>query len=95
MLLGSRYNTVMKLVFLASSFGVLYMMTLQPVVKNTYDKTQDTFRIAFLIVPCAGLALLINQEFTVLEVRPLELIFGLKRINEMEGKQVEGCGGCI
>eukprot|EP00884_Botryococcus_braunii_P022670 jgi/Botrbrau1/9087/Bobra.178_2s0018.2 len=64
----SVYNTVMKLVFLVSSFGILYMMTLQPVVKNTYDKSQDTFRIAFLIIPCAGLALLINQEFTVLEV---------------------------
>lgn len=59
----------MKIVFLVSSFGILYMMTLQPGVKNTYDKSQDTFRITFLIVPCAVLATLVNHEFTPLEVR--------------------------
>ena len=42
-------------------------------VRNTYDKEQDTFRVLFLIVPCAVLALLINQERSTLEVRGYRL----------------------
>lgn len=38
-------------------------------VKQTYDKEQDTFRYAFLIAPCALLALVVNHKFTVTEVR--------------------------
>lgn len=39
------------------------------VVKQTYDKEQDTFRYAFLIAPCALLALVLNHKFTLTEVR--------------------------
>ena len=36
--------------------------------KATYDKTHDTFRIEFLIIPSALLALLLNHDFELLEV---------------------------
>lgn len=65
---GHRYNTVMKLVFLGTSFSIIYFMRFHRVVRNTYDKEQDTFRVMFIIIPCAVLALLINQERSALEV---------------------------
>lgn len=58
----------MKLVFLGTSFSIIYFMRFHRVVRNTYDKEQDTFRSIFIVVPCAVLALLINQERSVLEV---------------------------
>lgn len=64
----SWYNTVMKLVFLASSGTIIYLMRFHRVVKLTYDKEQDTFRYLFLILPCLALACLLNNEMTVLEV---------------------------
>jgi ER lumen protein retaining receptor len=36
--------------------------------RATYDRNHDTFRIEFLILPSAVLALLWNHEFSVLEV---------------------------
>jgi len=64
----SLYNTVMKLVFLASSFSIIYYMRYHKQVKATYDREQDTFRVVFLVVPCLVLALLINHEFTFMEI---------------------------
>lgn len=34
----------------------------------TYNKEEDNFRIELLIVPCAILAVLVNAQFTLLEV---------------------------
>lgn len=65
----SAYNTVMKLVFVAASYATVYLMYVK--FKATYDHNHDTFRIEFLLVPCFVLALLINHDFTVLEVRHL------------------------
>lgn len=36
--------------------------------KATYDHNHDTFRVEFLLLPAVVLALLINHDFTVLEV---------------------------
>ncbi len=38
----SLYNTVMKLFFLATAYGTLYLMYLK--FKATYDSNHDTFR---------------------------------------------------
>jgi len=62
----SVYNTVMKVFFLASSIGTVYLMFFK--FKATYDHNHDTFRIEFLLGPCVLLALLLNHEFTVMEV---------------------------
>nr|KAI5651780.1 ER lumen protein retaining receptor domain-containing protein [Phthorimaea operculella]KAJ2945949.1 hypothetical protein O0L34_g4866 [Tuta absoluta] len=62
----STYNTVMKLVFIVASYATVYLMYVK--FKATYDHNHDTFRIEFLLVPCLVLALLINHEFTLMEV---------------------------
>lgn len=41
-----RYNSLMKVVYIASSLLVLYYMRLHRVVRQTYDRKQDTFRQA-------------------------------------------------
>uniref|UniRef100_A0A6G5A7T5 Putative er lumen protein retaining receptor n=1 Tax=Rhipicephalus microplus TaxID=6941 RepID=A0A6G5A7T5_RHIMP len=64
----SPYNSVMKVVFLAASYGTLYLMYVK--FKATNDRNHDTFRIEFLLVPVCLLALLINHEFTPLETQP-------------------------
>ena len=62
----SVYNTVMKIIYLVCSFGTVYLMLVK--FKATYDSNHDTFRIEFLLIPVAGLACLVNHEFSVLEV---------------------------
>uniref|UniRef100_A0A023FMV4 ER lumen protein-retaining receptor n=1 Tax=Amblyomma cajennense TaxID=34607 RepID=A0A023FMV4_AMBCJ len=64
----SPYNSIMKVVFLATSFGTLYLMYVK--FKATNDRNHDTFRIEFLLVPVTVLALLVNHEFTPLEAQP-------------------------
>ena len=64
----SVYNTFMKLVFLGSSFSIVWYMRYHKAVQRTYDREQDTFRHWFLVLPCLLLALLIHEKFTFLEV---------------------------
>ncbi|ONM19336.1 ER lumen protein retaining receptor [Zea mays] len=58
----------MKLVFLASSFSIVWYMKRHKIVRRTYDKDHDTFRHYVLVLPCLLLALLINEKFTFREV---------------------------
>ncbi|KAK4874856.1 hypothetical protein RN001_014216 [Aquatica leii] len=62
----SLYNSLMKIVFIAASYATIYLIYLK--FKATYDHNHDTFRVEFLIIPSVILALLINHDFTVLEV---------------------------
>ncbi|CAI5454309.1 unnamed protein product [Caenorhabditis angaria] len=62
----SLYNTAMKVFFLASSIGTVYLMWHK--FKATYDKNNDSLRIEFLVIPCLVLALIINHEFLFMEV---------------------------
>ncbi|CAN6462784.1 unnamed protein product [Victoria cruziana] len=64
----SLYNTVMKLIFLGSSFSIVWYMRHHKIVRRSYDKDQDTFRHFFLVLPCLILALLIHEKFTFKEV---------------------------
>ena len=57
----------MKVIYLASTYFTLYLIYRK--FKATYDRNHDTFRIEFLLLPSAVLALLWNHEFSVLEVR--------------------------
>ncbi len=57
-----RYNTAMKLIFIGSSLWIIYYMRVHRVIKQTYDASEDTFRVLFLVAPSAVLALLINQK---------------------------------
>jgi len=56
----------MKLVFLGTSYGTLYLMYMK--FRATYDSNHDTFRVEFLLIPVAALALLFNHEFSVMEI---------------------------
>lgn len=62
----SVYNTFMKFVFIGSSLATLYLMYVK--FRATYDHNHDSFRVEFLLIPCVLLGLLINHDFTVLEV---------------------------
>ena len=52
----------MKLVFLASSAAILWLMRGAKGVRQTYDAAHDTFRVAFLVAPAALLALLLSAD---------------------------------
>jgi len=62
----SIYNTTMKVFFIGASFLTIYLMYVK--FRATYDSNHDTFRIEFLLIPVTILALLINHEFTVVEI---------------------------
>lgn len=64
----SLYNTLMKIIFLVSSFSIVWYMRRHKIVRRSYDKDQDTFRHYLLIVPCFLIALVINEKFTFKEV---------------------------
>lgn len=62
----SVYNSVMKVVFIGASLATIFLMFAK--FRATYDRNHDSFRIEFLIIPAIILSLLINHDFTVLEV---------------------------
>lgn len=73
----SLYNTLMKLIFLGSSFSIVWYIRHHKIVRRSYDKDQDTFRHLFLILPCFLLALVINEKFTFKEVGFIKFRFGV------------------
>lgn len=58
----------MKIIFLLSTFTIIYFMRFHKVIKVTYDREQDTFKHFFLIMPCFALAMILNEKRTLLEV---------------------------
>ena len=58
----SLYNSLMKLVFLASSAAILFLMRGAKGIRQTRDAAHDTFRVAFLVAPAALLALLFSAD---------------------------------
>jgi len=62
----SVYNTVMKVFFIFSSGLILHLM-LGP-YKETVNRQTDTFKVEFLLVPSAVLALIFHFKLTFLEI---------------------------
>ncbi|KAE9554847.1 hypothetical protein FO519_001962 [Halicephalobus sp. NKZ332] len=62
----SIYNSVMKVLFLGSSIATVYLMFVK--FKATYDKNHDIFRLEVLLIPTVLLALLINHEYSFMEI---------------------------
>lgn len=85
----SFYNTVMKLVFLGTSISIVWYMRYHMVVKQTYNKDEDTFRHFFLVLPCFILALMIHRSFTVTEVTNLLSANLFFRFLECEGLKMK------
>lgn len=64
----SFYNTLMKLIFIASSLAIVWCMRMHRLVKRSYDKELDTFRHYLLVVGSAVLALIVHEKFTFQEI---------------------------
>ncbi|TKY60069.1 ER lumen protein-retaining receptor A [Spatholobus suberectus] len=64
----SVYNTIMKVVFIASSLAIVWCMRFHPMVRRSYDRELDTFRHYFLVGASFALALLLHEKFTVQEI---------------------------
>jgi len=70
------YNTVMKVLFLASSGYIVYLMKYKRPICSSYDKVQDSFNVLYLIVPCVIVGLgvhmmqiyLYEDSFSLFEV---------------------------
>eukprot|EP01112_Ceratiomyxa_fruticulosa_P019115 TRINITY_DN6204_c0_g1_i1.p1 TRINITY_DN6204_c0_g1~~TRINITY_DN6204_c0_g1_i1.p1 ORF type:complete len:216 (-),score=13.71 TRINITY_DN6204_c0_g1_i1:54-701(-) len=87
------YNVIMKIIFLASSYMIVYYMRYK--YRATYDREHDTFRVLFLIIPCVILGLLTTEEYSLIEipwtvsiflesVAILPQLFLLQRTSEVE-----------
>lgn len=63
------YNWIMKIIFIVSSCTIVYLMKFKSPINDTYDKKADSFNILYLVVPCAVLAMIINEDFTPTEVK--------------------------
>merc|ERR1711976_1000119 len=59
-------NTSMKIFFISSAAATVYLMYFK--FKATYDHNHDTFRVEFLVAPAAILSLVLNHEFSVMEI---------------------------
>ena len=70
----SVYNTIMKLIFLGSSFSIIWYIRRHKIVRRSYDKDQDTFRHIFLMWPCLIFAIFINEKFTFKEVSSFHFV---------------------
>lgn len=62
----SLYNTFMKIFFIAATLGTVYLIRVT--YRKTYTDNFDTFRTIFVIAPAFLLALIINEEFSAMEV---------------------------
>jgi len=62
------YNSVMKVVFIGATSAIVWYMRRHKVVRQTYDRDQDTFRHEFILLPCALLALLTTHDYAPLEL---------------------------
>ncbi|KAH9935219.1 ER lumen protein retaining receptor [Epithele typhae] len=62
----SLYNFTMKLFFIGTSCYILYLMKVK--YRPTHDPSIDTFRVEYLLGPCAFLALIFHYRFTIPEL---------------------------
>jgi len=63
------YNTIMKIIYISSSATIVYYFRYKLPWKTTYKKDEDSFlHLKFAIAPCAVLSLVLNSEFTVIEL---------------------------
>ncbi|KAK4908600.1 endoplasmic reticulum retention protein [Elasticomyces elasticus] len=63
---SSAWNTILKLIFLASQGYIVYLMLND--YKPTHDPNLDTFRISYLLGAAAVLALLFPYAYTPAEI---------------------------
>lgn len=62
----SLYNSIMKVVFIGVTYAIIFLM--MHTYRASYDRSHDTFRLRFALIPCAVMALLVNAEFSFFEI---------------------------
>jgi len=65
---ASMYNWGMKILFIVTSGGVVFLMRFRQPYRDTYDPKADSFNIFYLIIPCAILASVVNEYFSAIEL---------------------------
>lgn len=55
-----------QVIYIGCACATVYMIYVK--FRATYDGNHDSFRVEFLVVPVGGLAVLINHDFSFLEV---------------------------
>ena len=77
----------MKVVFIASTYATIVLIFWK--FRATYDSEDDSFRAEVLVIPAAGLAVLVNHEFSVFEVSttidPCYRVYGTSEQNSGHG----------
>ena len=63
---SALYNTVFKIVFIATSGYIIYLMLHD--YKPTHDPNLDTFKVEYLLAASAVLGLLFPQKYIPFEV---------------------------
>lgn len=58
----------MKVVFIGATSAIVWYMRRHKVVRQTYDRDQDTFRHELIAAPCFLLALLTTHDYSPLEL---------------------------
>lgn len=64
----SMYNWIMKVIFIGTSYFIVYQMRFQNPICKTYDKALDSLNILYIVIPCLVLAFIWNVEFTPFEI---------------------------
>jgi len=59
----SVYNTVMKVIFIVSSLTIVYVIRRGTPQRSTYNPELDSFPYQWLVLPCALLGILVNQDY--------------------------------
>jgi ER lumen protein retaining receptor len=62
----SVYNSLFKVIFIGATYFTLYLIYIK--YGSTHDKNDSSFRVDFVLIVSALLALVFNHEFTSLEV---------------------------
>ncbi|CAG11414.1 unnamed protein product [Tetraodon nigroviridis] len=67
----SLYNTCMKaslhpMIYIGCAYATVYLIYMK--FRATYDGNHDSFRVEFLVVPVGGLSVLINHDFSFMEI---------------------------
>ena len=60
------FESILKVFFIVSAAATVYLMYVK--FRATYDGNHDSFRVEFLLAPVAILAMVLNNDFTVMEI---------------------------
>jgi ER lumen protein retaining receptor len=65
----SMYNTVLKVLFLGTTYYIIYLVLKDPIISTTYDTDKkDTFKIEYIIVPSFILGVATAVDYSPLEI---------------------------